>query len=90
MSRPQASPVPTNAEPSPLHVFNVPSELQLFVLGLQTISVHIPADSLQSDAEGQLLTFSYCPSSAQRSSLTSVHRNVPGLQTAHAPLVMPT
>ena len=90
MSRPQGSPDPTNADPSSLHVFSVPSELQLFALGLQTMSVHIPADSLQSAAEGQLSNFSYCPSSVHRSSSISVQRKVPGLQTAHVPLLRPT
>ena len=90
MSRPQVSPEPMNAEPSSLHVFSVPSDVQLFAFGLHTMSVHMPADSLQSAAEGQASALSYCPSSVHRSSWTSVQRKVPGLQTPHTPVVRPT
>jgi hypothetical protein len=63
---------------------------QTRVVGVQTLSVHEPAVSLQSAAESQVvLTSQRSPSSEQRFSVAPSQRNVPGLHTAQARAWMP-
>lgn len=77
------------SEPSALQLSRLPEASQVVDPGMQTMSVHAPAESLHNASEAHFSLSSQCPLLEHSLSCTPSQEKAPGAHCAHAPLALP-